>query len=112
MDQNHISRIAVLETRVDGFKDDFQEMKQELKELHNCVDNTRNELNGCINRSSEELKSNLEEIRRLSTEQHVDLSAEIKSIKEFKNKWVWTIVGLLAGLTWAVNHLDILSKLF
>lgn len=99
MDQ--ITRIAVLETKVENISTDVIEIKENVKDLHDCIDRTR-----------EELKLKMDESHRMSTEQHKELSAEIKSIKEFKNRWTWTFAGALAALGWASGHADILKKLF
>lgn len=99
MDQG--TRIAVLETKVENISSDVSEIKDNVKDLHDCVDRTR-----------EELKLKLDESFRLSTDQHKELSAEIKSIKDFKNRWTWTFAGALAALGWASGHADILKKLF
>ncbi|NBP01846.1 MAG: hypothetical protein EBU90_17255 [Proteobacteria bacterium] len=99
MDQN--TRVAVLETKVENINEDLKEIKKDIREVHDCVDRTR-----------QELSSNIETHFKMSTEQHEELSAQIKSIKEWKNKWTWTIAGALAALGWASGHADILKKFF
>ena len=85
-------RISVLETKVDGLKED-------VKELHLCLDKTR-----------ETLTEKLDEMYAASCSQHASLAEKLNQVEKFKDKWIYTIMGALAVLGWVTGHFDIISK--
>lgn len=88
-----VERISVLETKVDGLKED-------VRELHDCLDKTR-----------ETLTEKLDEMYAASCSQHAALAKELGDVKKFKDKWTYIGFGGLAVLGWVTGHLDLLSKI-
>jgi len=95
------SRVAVLETRVDGIREDIHELKTDIKEVNVNVDSNK-----------VELKEQLEKMYNASCDQHAALAKEIKEIKEFKNKWVYMTLGGIAVFGWISGHWDKFNLLF
>jgi uncharacterized coiled-coil protein SlyX len=95
------SRIAVLETEVRYISQDVTELKGNVKDMHDCLDRTR-----------DELKAKLDSMNKASNEQHVMLANEIKAIKILKNKIMYLGLGGLAVIGWVSGHLDLVNKLF
>ena len=89
-----VERISVLETKVDGLKED-------VKELHLCLDNTR-----------DALTKKLDEMYSASCSQHAELAKKLDEVEKFKTKWTYLVLGGIAVLGWVTGHMDILSKIF
>jgi len=95
------SRIAVLETEVKYISQDVTELKGNVKDMHDCLDRTR-----------DELKAKLDSMNKASNDQHEMLANEIKAIKILKNKIMYISLGGLAVIGWVSGHLDLVNKLF
>ena len=85
-------RVAVVEIKVEAINDKLSDIKADVKEMHDCLDNTRDLL-------ADKLKEMAEE----SNSQHSDLYAKIVELEKIKNKWTtYTMIGLAfaAGTGW------------
>ena len=90
---SQVERISVLETKVDDLRED-------VKELHDCLDKTR-----------DTLTEKLDEMYSASCSQHAALAKELGDIKKFKDKWTYVGFGGLAVLGWVTGHLDLFAKI-
>lgn len=98
------SRIAVLETRVDNLKEDLDEIKTDIKDVHDCLDRTR-----------DELKLQLTTMYDASCSQHAELAKKISALESLKNKWTYMLIGGSVVFGWAVGHSEafaFIGKLF
>jgi len=95
-----ISRVAVLETKVEAIKEDIVELKNDVKSVHSRVDNT-----------AIELKEQLDKMYDASCSQHSALAQEIKDLKQFRSKWSYLVLGGLAVLGWISGHIDFFNRL-
>jgi hypothetical protein len=87
-----VERIGILETKVDSLKED-------VKELHLCLDKTR-----------DHLTEKLDEMYAASCSQHAQLAKELGDVKKFKDKWTYTIFTGLAVLGWVTGHIEAIAK--
>ena len=98
-------RVAVVEIKVEAINDKLSDIKADVKEMHDCLDNTRDLLADKLKEMSEE-----------SNSQHSDLYAKIGELEKIKNKWTtYAMVGLAfaAGTGWLNSvHLPHLLKFF
>jgi chromosome segregation ATPase len=90
-------RVSVLETKVENINEKLNDIKTDVKEMHDCLDQTRDLL-------ADKLKEMAEE----SNSQHAELAGKIGDLEKIKSKWtMYTMVGLAfaAGSGWvnAVN---------
>ena len=92
-------RVSILETKVDNIEEKIDDLKADVKEMHDCLDNTRDLI-------SEKLK----EMSIESVKQHEDLGKKIKELEQFKQKWVYLSAGAIAVLGWATAHSETLLK--
>jgi CHASE3 domain sensor protein len=127
-------RVSVLETKVDtGFqqlyqlrddvKDQITDLKADVKEMHDCLDQTRDLLADKLEKMSEEYRANsgryFEHADKLHAEDvatHVKMDARIDELEKAKNKWTMYIMAALAfaaGTGWlnAVSFPHILKFL-
>jgi phage shock protein A len=96
-------RVSVLETKVDNIEEKLDDIKIDVKEMHDCLDNTR-----------DLLAQQLKEMSEASNSQHSDLYAKISEIEKSKDKlMLYGMVGAayVAGAGWsgAINFPMILK---
>jgi DNA polymerase sigma len=94
-----LERIAVVETKVDSMIVCIDSIKNDVKDMHDCLDQTR-----------DMLKEQLDKMYEASSSQHEEMSAKISSLEKLRDKWSYIIVGatgaigLISGL--ASAHMD------
>jgi predicted nuclease with TOPRIM domain len=123
-------RVSVLETKVDtGFqqlyqlRDDVKEqmvdLKADVKEMHDCLDQTRDLLADKLEKMQDEYRNNsgkyFEHADKLHAEDqasHNALDKKIKELEQFKTKWIYLSAGAIASLGWLSGHSPALLSLF
>jgi chromosome segregation ATPase len=98
-------RVSVLETKVENVNEKLVDLKTDVKEMHDCLDNTRDLLTNKLKEMSDE-----------STKQHDELAEKIGSLEKIKSKFTMYAMAALAfaaGTGWinAVNFPHILKFL-
>jgi chromosome segregation ATPase len=98
-------RVAVVEIKVEAINEKLSDIKADVKEMHDCLDQTRDLLD-----------KKLCEMADQSNSQHADLYQKIGNLEKIKNKYTtYAMVGLAfaAGTGWinAVNFPHILKFL-
>ncbi len=98
-------RVAVVETKVDQIEEKLDELKVGVKDMHDCLDQTRDLLD-----------KKLCEMADQSNSQHADLYQKIVDLEKVKSKiTMYLMVGLAfaAGAGWinAINFPHILKFL-
>jgi len=94
------SRIAVLETKVVNLNEKIDELKIDVREMHDCLDKTR-----------DLLKDELKVMRSEANSQHESLSKRFSKLEDFKNKGIYISIGAAAVIGWLLGHSE-LVKLF
>jgi septation ring formation regulator EzrA len=90
-------RVAVVEIKVEAISEKLSDIKADVKEMHDCLDNTRDLL-------AEKLK----EMAEASNSQHAELASKIGDLEKVKNKWQQYVMILLAfgaGTGW-LGHVN------
>ena len=95
-----VERIGIVETKVENLNEKMDELKVDVKDMHDCLDKTR-----------EDLKSQLKEMYDTSCTQHSSLAKEISSIKSQRDKLIWTFAGIVAAGGFFAGHADKLLKI-
>jgi len=97
-------RVAVVEIKVEAINEKLTDIKANVKEMHDCLDNTRDLLD-----------KKLCEMAEASNSQHADLYEKIGNLEKIKNKYTtYAMIGLAfaAGTGWLNSvHLPHLLKL-
>jgi chromosome segregation ATPase len=98
-------RVAIVETKVHQIEEKLDDLKADVKEMHDCLDNTRDLLD-----------KKLCEMSLASNTQHAELADKIGSLEKIKNKYtMYAMVGLAfaAGAGWinAINFPHVLKFL-
>ena len=116
-------RVSVLETKVENISEKLVELKADVKDLHDCLDNTRDLLADKLEKMQEEYRANsdryFEHADRLHAEDvitHEKMGNRISELEKVKNKYTMYAMAVLAfaaGTGWlnAVSFPHILKFL-
>jgi uncharacterized coiled-coil protein SlyX len=112
-------RVSVLETQVENINTKLVDLKADVKEMHDCLDNTRDLLAEKLEKMQEEYRKNsfkyFEHADKLHAEDqasHNALDKKIKDLEQFKTKWIYMSAGAIASLGWLSGHSPALLSLF
>ena len=112
-------RVSVLETQVENINEKLSDLKVDVKELHDCLDQTRDLLADKLEKMQDEYRVNstkfFEHADRLHAEDqqsHLALDKKIKELEAFKNKWIYMTAGGIAVLGFMSGHATALSNFF
>ena len=94
-------RLGIVETKVHTLDEKLDDLKVDVKDVHDCLDKTRYDL-------TEQLKTMYD----ASCTQHSALAKEINALKSQRDKWVWLSAGALAAFGWLSGHMEIITKIF
>lgn len=95
-----VERIGIVETKVENLSGKMDDLKVDVKEMHDCLDKTR-----------DGLTEKLEEMYNASCKQHSELAKEISYLKNQRDKWVWTVAGIVATGGFVSGHAETLLKI-
>jgi len=94
-------RLGIVETKVENLNEKLDELKVDVKDMHDCLDKTRNDLTG-----------QLTQMYDASCSQHASLAKEISELKSQRDKWIWTSAGIIAAIGWVSGHTEMIAKIF
>jgi chromosome segregation ATPase len=116
-------RVAVVEEKVHQIEEKIDDLKVDVKDMHDCLDQTRDRVLAQLDVMTNEYRSNAEKyydhanhLNELQTAQHNELAGKIGELEKVKSKYtMYAMVGLAfaAGTGWinAVNFPHILKFL-
>ena len=116
-------RVSVLETQVENINEKLIDLKSDVKDLHDCLDNTRDLLADKLEKMQEEYRANsdryFEHADKLHAEDvvtHEKMGARISELEKVKNKYTMyamAVLAIAAGTGWlnAVSFPHILKFL-
>jgi predicted nucleic acid-binding Zn-ribbon protein len=93
-------RISVVETKVENLNEKLDDLKIDVKDMHDCLDNTR-----------EGLTSKLDQMYEASCSQHEALAKEISNIKSQRDRLIWMFSGIIAAGGFFAGHADKILKI-
>ena len=93
-------RIGIVETKVENLNEKLDDLKVDVKDVHDCLDKTRNDLTG-----------QLTEMYDASCSQHASLAKEISELKSQRDRWIWTSAGIIAAIGWVSGHSEVIIKI-
>lgn len=80
-----VERIGIVETKVENLNEKMDDLKYNVKDMHDCLDKTRNSLT-----------EKLEQMYDASCDQHAELAAKIGDLEKVRQKVVWMAAGAVA----------------
>ena len=96
-----VERIGIVETKVENLNEKMDHLKVDVKDMHDCLDRTR-----------DDIKGQLKEMYDASCTQHAELAKEISNIKSQRDKLMWTIAGVIGAGGFFAGHADRILKIF
>lgn len=94
-------RLGIVETKVAVLDEKIDDIKADLKDVHDCLD-----------RTGDELKSQLKLMHDDSCIQHDALASKISELEKFKFRWTYMIAGAIATLGILSGHIGQIEKFF
>ena len=95
-----LERLGIVETKVANLDEKLDDLKNDVKEMHDCLDKTRDTLSG-----------QLDKMYDASCEQHAALGKELKELKRDRDRFIFTMAGVIAALGLLSGHADKIFKL-
>jgi hypothetical protein len=96
-----VERLGVVETKVANLDEKLDEIKVDVKDMHDCLDKTR-----------DSVMAKLDDMYGASCEQHSQLASKITELEKFRQKWIYMTAGGVAVLGWVSGHMDLVAKMF
>jgi hypothetical protein len=94
-------RVSVVEVEVRNINGKIDDLKYDVKEMHDCLDRTRNGI-----------MEQLEKMHKASCDQHNELAGKVGDLEKFKTKWMYLVMGGIAVLGWIGGHATALGVFF
>ena len=111
-------RVSVLETKVEAIEEKLDDLKVDVKDMHDCLDRTRDQVNEKLDTMLGEYRSNrdkffahADELHKIQTEQHNELADKISDLEKFRAKWSYLILGGIAVLGWIGAYWETVVKI-
>jgi hypothetical protein len=95
-----VERLGIVETKVENLNEKLDDLKTDVKDMHDCLDQTRDSLLG-----------KLDEMYSASCNQHAELATKITELEKWKQKWVYMLAGGAVVISWVSAHADTVLKL-
>jgi chromosome segregation ATPase len=96
-------RVSVLETKVDNIEEKILDLKGDVKDMHECLDRTRDTVLEQLDKMTDEYRSNAanyyahaDKLNEQQSAQHAELAGKIKDLQQLKEKWVKYAMATLA----------------
>jgi hypothetical protein len=112
-------RVSVLEIKVENIDEKLVDLKADVKEMHDCLDQTRDKVMAELDKMQCEYRTNsqlfFDHADKLHNEDHAaheKLAVKIADLEKFRMKGTYMILGGLAVLGWVSGHIDTITKLF
>ncbi len=96
-----VERLGIVETKVANLDEKLDEIKVDVKDMHDCLDKTR-----------DSVMAKLEDMYGASCQQHSELASKITELEKFRQKWIYMTAGGVAVLGWVSGHMDLVAKIF
>jgi hypothetical protein len=90
-----VERLGIVEIKVENLNEKLDELKVDVKEMHDCLDKTR-----------DIIEAKLEVMYQASCTQHAEMAKKISAMEKFKDKWIYTFAGGMIVVSWASAHTD------
>ncbi len=106
-------RLGIVETKVQHIDEKIDDLKVDVKDMHDCLDRTRDGLNERLDQMIEEYRANRDRfyehannLHKAEKAEHAELAAKIDSLEKFKSKWTYLALGGVAVMGWVSGHID------
>ena len=88
-------RLGIVETKVENLSEKMDDLKVDVKDMHDCLDKTR-----------DSLVEKLDEMYTASCDQHAELAKKISNLEQIRQKMMWMVAGGVAFAGILSGHMD------
>ena len=110
-------RIAKLEAQMDALKEDVQEVKHDIKEIHSRITTSNREIVDKIDDMQTRLEHKMQANAQISQDQHAEIKKDVVQDLEKMNarvssleQWKWYVIGGAAVLGFILGHINEIAK--
>jgi len=110
-------RIAKLEAQMDALKEDVQEVKHDIKEIHSRITTSNREIVDKIDDMQTRIEHKMQANAQISQDQHAEIKKEVVQDLEKMNarvsaleQWKWYVIGGAAVLGFILGHINEIAK--
>ena len=110
-------RIAKLEAQMDALKEDVQEVKHDIKEIHSRITTSNREIVDKIDDMQTRLEHKMQANAQISQDQHAEIKKEVVADLEKMNarvsaleQWKWYVIGGAATVGYILGHINEIVK--
>ena len=96
-------RVGIVETKIENINEKLIDLKIDVKEMHDCLDNTRDTVIAQLHLMTDEYRTNAkayyehaDKLNEQQSAQHAELAGKIGELEKFKQKWMMYVMILLA----------------
>lgn len=114
-----VERLGIVETKVENLNEKVDEIKVDIRDMHDCLDNTRDTVLAQLNVMTNEYRTNAkayydhaDKLNDQQSAQHAELAEKISELEKFKQKWIYMTAGAAIVLSWVSSHIDAVTKFF
>jgi chromosome segregation ATPase len=103
-------RVGVVETKVESIKEQLTELKSDVKDMHDCLDQTRDRVLAELDKMQDEYRANstkyfehADKLHAEDVETHSKLGSRIDELEKVKSKWTMyamVVLAFAAGTGW------------
>ena len=111
-------RVSVLETKVESIDEKLDDLKVDVKDMHDCLDRTRDQVNEKLDEMLDEYRStrdkfyaHADDLHKQQTAQHHELADKISDLEKFRAKWTYLVLGGVAVIGWASAYWETVAKI-
>jgi chromosome segregation ATPase len=107
-------RVAIVEIKVEAINEKLVDIKADVKDMHDCLDNTRDTVMAQLEKMTGEYRSNAEKyyehanhLNEIQSAQHNELASKIGELERVKSKYtMYAMAGMafIAGTGWLSGH--------
>ncbi len=101
-------RVGILETKVENIDEKIGEVKVDIKEMHDCLDRTRESVMEKLGEMTEEYRTNAaryyehaDKLNEQQSAQHAELAGKIKELEKIKAKYTMYAMAAVSFLVGA-----------
>ena len=96
-------RVGIVETKVESIKEQIVDLKADVKEMHDCLDQTRDAVLAQLDKMTDEYRDNAasyyahaNKLNEQQSAQHNELAGKIGELEKVKSKWTMYAMAALA----------------
>ena len=103
-------RVSILETKVENINEKLIDLKSDVKEMHDCLDQTRDTVMTQLEKMTDEYRTNAEKyyehanhLNEIQSAQHNELAGKIGELEKVKSKitmYAMAALAFAAGTGW------------